>query len=71
MFSELYPVSNEIREARLLDGLWRFRFDSKSEGEAESWAEKGLPDPISMPIPASFSDLFTEAWQRDYCGDFW
>ena len=71
MVSELYPVSNEIREARLLDGLWRFRFDPKSEGIAEAWAEKGLPDPISMPVPASFSDLFTEAWQRDYCGDFW
>ena len=24
-----------------------------------------------MPVPASFADFFTEAWQRDYCGDFW
>ena len=71
MYSELYPVSNEYRRAQLLDGLWRFQFDPKSRGEAEKWAETGLPEPISMPVPASFADLFTEAWQRDYCGDFW
>lgn len=71
MLSMLYPISNEIRRAQLLDGLWRFQFDPKSEGISANWAGKGLPDPISMPVPASFSDLFTEAWQRDYCGDFW
>ena len=71
MISELYPVNNEIRRAQLLDGLWRFRFDPRGEGVGEAWAEKGLPDPISMPVPGSFADLFTEAWQRDYCGDFW
>ncbi|MBQ6382982.1 MAG: beta-glucuronidase [Clostridia bacterium] len=71
MISELYPVNNEIRRAQLLDGLWRFRFDPRSEGEEAGWAQKGLPDPISMPVPASFADVFTEAWQRDYCGDFW
>ena len=71
MYSELYPVNNEIRRAQLLDGLWRFQFDPKGLGGKEDWAGKGLPDPISMPVPASFSDLFTEAWQRDYCGDFW
>lgn len=71
MVSELYPVSNEIRRAQLLDGLWRFQFDPKRAGVSEDWAGKGLPSPISMPVPASFQDLFTEAWQRDYCGDFW
>ena len=71
MYSELYPVNNEYRSARLLDGLWRFQFDPASRGKEENWAEKGLPEPISMPVPASFADLFTEAWQRDYCGDFW
>lgn len=69
--SMLYPVSNEFRRAQLLDGLWRFQFDPQSRGEQEKWAENGLPDPISMPVPASFADLFTQAWQRDYCGDFW
>ena len=70
-FSELYPVSNEIRQAQLLDGLWRFQFDPQEAGDKERWAERGLPAPISMPVPASFADVFTEAWQRDYCGDFW
>ena len=71
MYSQLYPVNNEYRRAQLLDGLWRFQFDPKSVGESEKWAETGLPEPLSMPVPASFADLFTEAWQRDYCGDFW
>lgn len=71
MFSELYPVNNEIRQAQLLDGLWRFRFDPRGEGADAGWARTGLPDPLSMPVPASFADLFTEAWERDYCGDFW
>ena len=70
-FSELYPVSNEIRQSQLLDGLWRFQFDPQEAGEKEQWALSGLPAPISMPVPASFADVFTEAWQRDYCGDFW
>lgn len=71
MYSELYPVNNAYRRAQLLDGLWRFQFDPESLGDGDGWAEKGLSDPISMPVPASFADLFTEAWQRDYCGDFW
>lgn len=71
MYSELYPVNNAYRRAQLLDGLWRFQFDPESLGDGNGWAEKGLPEPISMPVPASFADLFTEAWQRDYCGDFW
>ena len=71
MISELYPVNNEIRQAQPLDGLWRFSFDPRGEGLAAGWEKCGLPSPISMPVPASFADLFTEAWQRDYCGDFW
>jgi len=53
-----------------LDGLWGFRFDPQAEGEAQNW-QNGLPSPISMPVPASFSDLFAEGKYRDYCGDFW
>lgn len=54
----------------LLDGVWKFRFDPSACGEAEGWTE-GLPDPILMPVPASFSDFFTTHQERDYCGDFW
>ena len=69
--SLLYPVNNECRRAMLLDGLWQFQFDPKGEGEENQWHRNGLPDSLSMPVPASFADFFTEAWQRDYCGDFW
>lgn len=70
-YSELYPISNELRHAEKLDGLWRFQFDPDGTGEKEDWAAKGLPEAISMPVPASFSDVFTDAEKRDYCGDFW
>lgn len=69
-YSQLYPYNNEIRSSRLLDGLWSFRFDPDKKGEAENWKD-GLPDPIRMPVPASFSDFFTSHKERDYCGDFW
>lgn len=70
-YSELYPCVNGFRSRTTLDGLWKFRFDSKAVGKEESWHEKGLPHAISMPVPASFADLFTSEEERDYCGDFW
>ena len=70
-YSELFPVNNELRHAELLDGLWRFEFDPENAGEAGLWARNGLPESISMPVPASFADVFTDARSRDYCGDFW
>lgn len=69
--SMLYPVNNEIRQAQLLDGLWNFQFDEHSEGMEKKWQKTGLPNAIKMPVPASFADVFTEAKERDYCGDFW
>ena len=71
IYTQLYPVSNEFRHAESLDGLWRFRFDPEGEGEKRGWADKGLPEALSMPVPSSFADLFTDAAKRDYCGDFW
>ena len=68
--SVLYPITNRYRMALSLDGMWQFQFDSKSCGLAENW-KNGLPSPISMPVPASFSDFFTSGPDRDYCGDFW
>ena len=68
--SPLYPVQNQARSVQSLDGLWRFAFDPKAEGDAAGWT-KALPHPISMPVPASFSDFFTTHEERDYVGDFW
>ncbi len=69
-YSVLYPVNTVSRTAVSLDGMWGFRFDPESRGGLENWKE-GLPEPISMPVPASFSDVFTDHASRDYCGDFW
>ena len=70
ILSPLYPIQNQVRAAVSLDGLWRFQFDPKGEGTVAGWPG-GLPDPISMPVPASFSDFFTTHRERDYVGDFW
>ena len=68
--SLLYPVASTSRRVVSLDGMWRFRFDPKSEGVDADWAN-GLPESISMPVPASFCDFFTDKESREYCGDFW
>ena len=68
--SLLYPRSTSTRQVSSLDGMWDFRFDPQSEGTAAGWAN-GLPDPLRVPVPASFADLFTDKASREYCGDFW
>ena len=69
-YSELYPETNRTRIALQLDGMWKFQFDHSAEGRSHGWAEH-LPSPVSMPVPSSFADLFTDHRSRDYCGDFW
>ncbi len=69
-FTELYPENNQKRSSFLLDGMWKFQFDSSSAGKENGW-ENHLPNPVSMPVPSSFADLFTDHRSRDYCGDFW
>lgn len=66
----LYPVTNKCRFDRALDGLWEFKFDRASQGVAQHWPEK-LPEPIDMPVPASFNDFFTDKDSREFTGDFW
>ncbi len=69
--SLLYPRSNACRRKTSLDGLWKFCFDPEAKGKKEKWTEEGIASPVSMPVPASFADLFTTEKERDYCGDFW
>ena len=66
----MYPINNCVRTAISLDGMWRFRFDPAKEGGAQKW-QNGLRDSISMPVPGSFAELFTDRDSRDYTGDFW
>lgn len=69
-YSELYPIQNGHRMMQSLDGMWKFQFDPEEIGEKSGW-ENGLPAPVSMPVPSSFADFFTDHKERDYCGDFW
>ncbi len=68
--SLLYPVNSPSRRFLTLDGMWKFEFDPKSQG-TEAGFSRGLPDAISMPVPSSFCDLFTDKDSREYTGDFW
>ena len=66
----LYPRTNHTRSALLLDGMWNFRFDPDKIGEQEKWMNH-IDSSISVPVPASFADLFTDQYSKNYCGDFW
>ncbi|MBR2685154.1 MAG: beta-glucuronidase [Erysipelotrichaceae bacterium] len=66
----LYPKNNHSRTVVSLDGMWHFRFDPESKGEKEGWMNH-LDSSISVPVPASFADLFTDQYSKNYCGDFW
>ncbi len=69
--SSLYPRTTAVRRLQSLDGTWDFQFDPKGEGETAGWPSLGLPDPIDMPVPASFADIFTDKESREYAGDVW
>ncbi|URW91464.1 beta-glucuronidase [Lacticaseibacillus paracasei] len=68
--SLLYPVTNDQRSDQKLDGLWQFKFDEAGKGAEAGW-ETGFHDGVSMPVPASFNDFFTDKESREYTGDFW
>lgn len=68
--SLLYPIASSSRRVVGLDGMWKFQFDPESAGAQAGWAN-GLPNPVLMPVPSSFCDLFTDKESREYCGDFW
>ena len=68
--SLLYPRVSSSRRVVSLDGMWKFPFDPESKGVEANWAA-GLPNPVSMPVPSSFCDIFTDKDSREYCGDFW
>ena len=68
--SVLYPQNNPSRRSQSLDGMWRLQFDPQGQGASASWQNK-LENPVSIPVPSSFCDLFTDKDSREYCGDFW
>ena len=68
----LYPIENEIRQVKSLDGIWRFKKDNKMEqGFEEKWYEKPLTGFSDMPVPASYNDITTDKELRDHVGWVW
>ena len=68
--SLLYPKTTSTRRVMDMCGVWNFKFDPEGIGNEEHW-EKGLSYPLSMVVPSSFNDYFTEKSLREYTGDFW
>ena len=68
--SLLYPCESSARRVVSLNGMWRFAFDPQGQGVDKGWT-MALPESITMPVPASFCDFFTDKDSREYCGDFW
>lgn len=68
--SMLYPEMTATRRFYDMSGMWNFKFDPKSEGEAQGW-QKCLGKSDKMVVPSSFNDYFTEKDEREYTGDFW
>lgn len=68
----LYPVENEIRQVKNLNGIWKFKKEERYEqGFKEKWYEKSLKDFIEMPVPASYNDIGTDSSLRDHVGWVW
>ena len=68
--SMLYPKITATRRIIDMCGMWSFKFDPESAGLENGW-QNGLSTPLSMVVPSSFNDYFTEKEQREYTGDFW
>ncbi len=68
--SMLYPRETSKRYVVDISGLWKFQIDEKNDGYQKKWMN-GLPDPITMAVPSSFNDIFTDKKIRDYAGYIW
>lgn len=68
----LFPVENEFRQVSTLNGIWRFRRESRpGQGLEEKWYEAPLSNYIEMPVPASYNDITTDQELRDHVGWVW
>ncbi|MEN9840440.1 MAG: hypothetical protein RL376_240 [Verrucomicrobiota bacterium] len=67
----LYPVFNSHRGFIDLCGIWDFKIDTESNGEAAGWFRAPLATPLPMPVPASYNDIGQDPALRDHIGDVW
>ena len=71
-FDMLFPVDNEARQIKELNGIWKFKRDNYyKQGFEEKWFEKPLEDVIDMPVPSSYNDITTDQELRDHVGWVW
>lgn len=68
----LYPIENEIRQVKCLNGIWKLKKEERlNQGIEEKWYEKPLTDCTEMPVPASYNDITTDRTLRDHVGWVW
>ena len=67
----LYPIENKVREVKNLNGIWKFKVDTENVGIAQKWYEEPLKDTVSMAVPASYNDLFTDEKIKEHVGYVW
>ncbi len=68
----LFPIENEIRQVKILNGMWKFRKEDRLyQGAEEKWYERPLTNCIEMPVPASYNDITTDKKLRDHVGFVW
>ena len=68
----LFPVENEIRQVKNLNGIWKFRKEEKlGQGFEKKWYAQPLNAFIEMPVPASYNDITTDKSLRDHVGWVW
>ncbi len=68
----LFPVENEIRQVKYLNGVWKFRKEGRMrQGFDEKWYDRPLTDWMEMPVPASYNDITTDKSLRDHVGWVW
>lgn len=67
----LYPIENEFRDVKNLNGTWDFKVDFCDEGFTKRWQEKKLEDSMPMAVPASYNDLVTDVKIKEHVGFVW
>ena len=59
----LYPIATPSRLLMDISGVWDFQLDD-GKGFEEKWYEAPLPDPMTMPVPASYKDVYKRQIKR-------
>lgn len=63
----LYPITTKSRTVCSLDGIWKFKLDNDN-GFYEQWYMKELTDAVSMPVPASYNDIYDDLKYKEHYG---